>query len=66
MAVIGLYLVISPVLEAVAVALALPDAAVVEVVFNAIGNAAIFMGGIALAGYWPLAARSLPRAAAVE
>ncbi len=66
MAVIGLYLVISPVLEAVAVALALPDAAVVEVVFNAIGNAAIFMGGIALAGYWPQAARSLPRAAAVE
>lgn len=41
----------------VATALALPDTAVVEVVFNAIGNAAIFIGGIALAGYWPLVAR---------
>lgn len=62
LAVIGLYLV-SPVLEAVATALALPDTAVVEVVLNAIGNAAIFIGGIALAGYWPLTSPRTPRPA---
>ncbi|WP_455947750.1 phosphatase PAP2 family protein [Lelliottia jeotgali] len=64
LAVVGLYLVISPVLEAVAIALAVPDTAVVEVVFNTIGNAAIFMGGIALVGYWPLAAGGVHRDAA--
>ncbi|MEK0266092.1 hypothetical protein QT383_07370 [Stenotrophomonas rhizophila] len=63
LAVIGLYLIISPALEAVATALALPDTAVVEVVFNAIGNAAIFIGGIALAGYWPLTSPRTPRPA---
>lgn len=56
MAVIGLYLATIPVLQAVASALALPDTAMLEVAFNAIGNAAIFIGGIALAGSWPLAA----------
>ncbi|WP_422506558.1 phosphatase PAP2 family protein [Stenotrophomonas sp. GZD-301] len=64
LAVIGLYLVISPVLEAVAIALALPDTVVVEMGFNAIGNATIFMGGIALSGCWPLAARGVHRDAA--
>lgn len=63
LAVIGLYLIMSPVLETVATALALPDTAVVQVVLNAIGNAAIFIGGIALAGYWPLTSPRTPRPA---
>lgn len=49
MAVVGLYFIISRALEAVSIALGLPDTAVVELLFNAIGNAAIFGGGIAVA-----------------
>ncbi|QIO88032.1 phosphatase PAP2 family protein [Stenotrophomonas rhizophila] len=64
LAVIALYLVISPALEAVANVRALPDTAVVEMVFNTAGNAAIFIGGIALAGHWPLSARRVHRDAA--
>ncbi|WP_411850880.1 phosphatase PAP2 family protein [Stenotrophomonas sp. LGBM10] len=60
LAVTALYLAIGPLLDAIAVGLALPDVALVDVVFNALGSAAVFMGGIALAGRWPLADRTAP------
>ena len=57
LAVIGLYLIISPALEGIAVAFAMPDAPAVDLLMNAVGTAAVFVGGIALAGWGPLARR---------
>lgn len=62
MTVIGLYLIISPVLEWIAVAFAMPDAPAVDLLMNTIGTAAVFIGGIAVAGWGPLAGHPTPAA----